>query len=447
MVAAAIQDESDIQVYPKQEAFVMDDHYSVSFTGGVGSGKTKSGAIRMLRRSQPNCTYMIVAPTYKMMDRATLPAFKSVAEQLGLWTQDYYREQKKEVTLENGAKYLICSSDDPDSLRGPNASGVWCDEMQDAKEDAYTILLGRLREHGKRGWIQATFTPGSPDHWTSKRFVKNCTVEKLTRVMTAFGPVIIKNLVSTDGDVSFYRASLKENTFIEPSFYAGLLKDYAASPMRIRRELEGECVYMEGAEWTSDYFDNVEFNEWPKAKRDAIKVVSLDSSLGKEGKGDDYAAYVKCLWQDGLMYLDADMRPRQDSSVICHTGIEIYKDFNPHYFVVEEELGMHMLISEMHRIADEQKILMAITPMGTEHIKKEVRIRRLTPYISRKQFRFKANSPGAKLLMEQMMAFPLAAHDDGPDSLEYNVRTLILATTGKILPPRVVSYNQMGNAT
>ena len=264
------------------------------------------------------------------------------------------------------------------------------------------------------------------------------------RMNTPFGPATVKYKANQEGDGVFFRASAKDNTFVEPAFYASLLRDYAASPMRIRRELEGECVYMEGAEWSAEYFDNLWFDEWPTIERGAIKVLALDSSLGKEGKGDDYAAYVKCLWQDGIMYLDADMRKRQDSSIICQTGVQLYSEWNPDFFVVEEEMGMNLLIADMLRIADDRNIVIGITPMGTDHVPKEVRIRRLTPYISRRQFRFKSNSPGAKLMMEQFMAFPLGEHDDGPDCAEYALRCLVKATTGMILPPRQFSYNSAG---
>lgn len=35
---------------------------------------------------------------------------------------------------------------------------------------------------------------------------------------------------------------------------------------------------------------------------------------------------------------------------------------------------------------------------------------------------FKADSPGCRLLVDQLMDFPLAAHDDGPDALEMCTR-------------------------
>ena len=52
-----------------------------------------------------------------------------------------------------------------------------------------------------------------------------------------------------------------------------------------------------------------------------------------------------------------------------------------------------------------------------------VRIRTLTHW-AKGTIRFKGDSPGARLLVDQLRDFPLGDHDDGPDSLEMAVRVL-----------------------
>jgi predicted phage terminase large subunit-like protein len=65
--------------------------------------------------------------------------------------------------------------------------------------------------------------------------------------------------------------------------------------------------------------------------------------------------------------------------------------------------------------------LFAIT--NTEN--KRTRIRAtLTPFLARGDFRFKRGSRGARMLVEQLRAFPLGQHDDGPDALEMGVRLM-----------------------
>ena len=39
-----------------------------------------------------------------------------------------------------------------------------------------------------------------------------------------------------------------------------------------------------------------------------------------------------------------------------------------------------------------------------------------------RELRFRADSPGCRLLVDQLMDFPIADHDDGPDALEMCMR-------------------------
>ena len=61
-------------------------------------------------------------------------------------------------------------------------------------------------------------------------------------------------------------------------------------------------------------------------------------------------------------------------------------------------------------------------PIDTEGVNKQMRIRRLSPYINRRRVRFKRRSPGTNLLLQQLQDFPNGDHDDGPDALEMAFR-------------------------
>jgi len=56
------------------------------------------------------------------------------------------------------------------------------------------------------------------------------------------------------------------------------------------------------------------------------------------------------------------------------------------------------------------------------HVNKQMRIRRLGPYLSQRRLRFLATSPATRLLVDQLRDFPLGSHDDGPDALEMALR-------------------------
>jgi predicted phage terminase large subunit-like protein len=67
--------------------------------------------------------------------------------------------------------------------------------------------------------------------------------------------------------------------------------------------------------------------------------------------------------------------------------------------------------------------ILAARPVAIEnHTAKQIRIRRLGPYLSSRRLRFKSDSPGTRLLVEQLQEFPIGDHDDGPDALEMALR-------------------------
>jgi predicted phage terminase large subunit-like protein len=55
-------------------------------------------------------------------------------------------------------------------------------------------------------------------------------------------------------------------------------------------------------------------------------------------------------------------------------------------------------------------------------VNKQVRIRRLGPYLSTHRLRFKSDSPSTRLLVQQLQEFPVGDHDDGPDAAEMAIR-------------------------
>ena len=97
--------------------------------------------------------------------------------------------------------------------------------------------------------------------------------------------------------------------------------------------------------------------------------------------------------------------------------MEHERSFRPDAFGVETNQFQELLADDLLQVAQERGILMPLYTLNYQ-VNKLVRIRRLTPYLSRRIVRFKGDSPGARLLVEQMRDFPNADHDDGPDALE-----------------------------
>ena len=173
------------------------------------------------------------------------------------------------------------------------------------------------------------------------------------------------------------------------------------------------------AEWPDDFFGpDIWFNEWPDGWQ--CKVVALDPSKGVESKFGDYSAFVLLMVSGGVIYVDANLAVR-NTTIITETAVDIQQYFRPDWFGVEINQFQQLLADDLNRRGEERGIFMPLYGVNNQ-VNKLVRIRRLTPYLSKRQIRFKGGSRGAKLLVEQLRDFPNGDHDDGPDALEMAVR-------------------------
>lgn len=198
-----------------------------------------------------------------------------------------------------------------------------------------------------------------------------------------------------------------------------------------------ECLYQQnprpegGTEWPVSYFDGPGFwfEDWPPLEKLPLRILSLDPSKGTDAKTGDYQALVKYARDaNGVEYVEADMGRRPmtaatsaDGKRITEGMIENLVDevvkFQPHGLALEvnqfQVLLVIPLLAELKRRGVEVPIF-EINNMDF----KVMRIRRLGPPLSQRKMRFKAKSPGTKILVEQMKQFPVGTFDDGPDSLE-----------------------------
>jgi len=189
-------------------------------------------------------------------------------------------------------------------------------------------------------------------------------------------------------------------------------------------EQQGSPIDPSLCEWPEDYFThpNFYFEKWPSDL--VVSVLSLDPSKGKDAKHGDYQAFVKYgRDRHGIEYVEADLR-RCDTQSMCGQAVQLYRDFSPERLGLEANAWQDLLAPQINELARKFNLEIPITLLNN-HVKKEVRIRRLTKPLSERRFRFKAKSPGTALLVQQLKDFPNADFDDGPDSLEMARRIAI----------------------
>lgn len=398
-----------MRLHPAQLAFRRSDALFRGFVGGRGAGKSWCGAFDLLRRLRPGRTYLVGSPTGVLMQDTTFPTFRTLAQDFGVWGGVKLTPYPTAtIRLEGGpATVRFRTAEDPEKLRGPNLSGAWLDEASLMHADAHKVVIGCLREGGRQGWSSYTFTPKGMSHWTTELFGAD----------------------PPPPNVAVFHARTSENPFLPAGFEATVAAQY--DDAEARRELGGEFLDLEGMEWPPSYFGpGVWFDDWPAPGDTALTLLVLDPSRGKGERGD-YAAYVVVrLDRRHDFWVDAVLMKRGSIFDIVARGVGLIREHRPNRVVVEANIGQELLVAEFDRQMTAAGVVTAVD--GVENwTNKEVRIRAtLGKYLARGRVRFRRNSPGAKLLVGQLQAFPNGDHDDGPDALELGIRRLELMLNG-----------------
>lgn len=177
-------------------------------------------------------------------------------------------------------------------------------------------------------------------------------------------------------------------------------------------EKQNSPMNPELCEWDDTYFDypGFWFEKWPEDI--LFKVTSLDPSKGKSDRVGDYSAFVNiALARNGLLYVDADIQRRPTPQIVIDC-IEHFKRFKPDAIVIETNNFQELLLPDFKRAAEPEKLVLPIHGIDNM-VNKEVRIRRIGPYLAQRKLRFKVDSKGAKLLVQQLKDFGVGDYDDG----------------------------------
>ena len=396
--------EISIRLHRTQAEFVACDKPYKAFVGGRGAGKSWCGCYDYLVHAKPNTVGLVIAPTYRVLEDTTQQTFIDIATRLGLWDEANFRKTANTAVLHNNHKVLFRSGDEPNKIRGGTFYRIYSDECSLLKEDVYNIAIACLRwPNADQLVFTGTFTPSGKEHWTYR----------------VFGD-------KSSPNVALFHCSTKDNPFLPAGFYERIATEYGrgqGGQLRALQELEGQFVCVEGAEWGAHYFGpQAWFSDWPQDDR-AIKAVMLDSSKGLGGKSGDYSCFAMVMFSRGKLWVEFDMDNTRNASDMAARAIEIQKTFHPDYFGVEAEFGGNVLVDDLANRAEQANILMPLVLVPTQGVTKDVRIRRVTPYLTRDMMRFRATEQ-TRIGVAQMESFPHATHDDSCDALEGAIRII-----------------------
>ena len=192
-------------------------------TSGTQSGKTFLGAHWSGKQITkfPDKDGIIIAPTYKILQHATLKKFWEIFPEL----RKFYKEQKGEVRLPTGGTIFIRSADNPLGIEGVTAHWWWLDEGGMSPRLVWTVLRGRVSMTGGQGLITTT--------WHNLGWL--------------YLDFYIPWKEGIDKNLSVFKWRSIDNPYFPRKFYEEEKK--RLSPTEFARRYEGEPTKMEGLVW------------------------------------------------------------------------------------------------------------------------------------------------------------------------------------------------------
>jgi phage terminase large subunit-like protein len=253
---------------------------------GRGFGKTRAGAewVRQIAEADPTARIALISAS---LTEARAVMVEGESGLLSVCPPDrmpMFEPSLRRVRFPNGAQAQLFSAAEPESLRGPQHSHAWCDEIGKwplAHERATrcwdNLLLGmRL---GKDPRIAVTTTPRAV--------------------------ALVQRLVGQElsGDVAITRGSTLDNTANLPArFLKAIASEFAGSNLALQ-EIGGELLEdIEGALWTRTMLEQArETGVLPEHQR-VVVAVDPPASSG----GDECGIVIAALGADGVARVLAD---------------------------------------------------------------------------------------------------------------------------------------------
>lgn len=177
--------EINVNVSDRFASFLTDwDYEQYLCLGGYGSGKSYNIALKIiLKLMQEKRTALVTRQVRETIKDSCFALFKEVLSKMDMLSDETSNKTKSkdgkaiavqspmEIRFPNGSRIIFKGLDNPEKIKSIHGvSIVWMEECSEIKYEAYTELLGRVREPnvslhfilscnpvGKENWVYNTF--------------------------------------------------------------------------------------------------------------------------------------------------------------------------------------------------------------------------------------------------------------------------------------------------
>ena len=196
---------------------------------GRGFGKTRAGAewVRAIAENDPQARIALVGASLGEARSVMVEGDSGLLALAPRGRRPRFEPSKRQLRWPSGAQATLFAAGEPESLRGPQHSHAWCDEIakwdNGKAESAWDNLLLGLRL-GERPQVVATTTPRAVP--------------------------LLKRLLDHPGIAVTRGRTFDNKANLPPRFIAAVRREYGRSALG-RQELDGELITdIEGALWT-----------------------------------------------------------------------------------------------------------------------------------------------------------------------------------------------------
>lgn len=252
---------------------------------GRGFGKTRAGAewVRAIAEATPEARIALVAASLPEARAVMVEGESGLLAVCPIRLRPVFEPSLRRVQWPNGAQATLYSAGEPESLRGPQHSHAWCDEI--AKWD-------NAAERATRAWDNLRFG------------LRLGEAPRVVATTTPRAVPLLRRVLDENGEgLTLTRGRTEDNKDNLPGrFLHDIRRQYGHSLLG-RQELDGELLEdVEGALWTRALIEQCREAEAPSELARIVVAVDPPASSG----GDACGIVVAGRTPDGSAHVLAD---------------------------------------------------------------------------------------------------------------------------------------------
>lgn len=223
--------ETNVTVSKRFASFLTDwDYEQYLLFGGYGSGKSYHVALKIiLKLMEEKRTALVVRQVRETIKDSCFALFKEILEKMDMLASEKATYAKRkiiavsspmEIRFPNGSRIIFRGMDNVEKIKSIHGvSIVWMEECSEIRYDAYTELLGRVREPNISLHFILTTNPVGKENWVYNTFFVHTDDKGKERIIQREEEVYRRRtLINNKNGVYYHHSVADDNPFLPKSY-------------------------------------------------------------------------------------------------------------------------------------------------------------------------------------------------------------------------------------